>query len=65
MNKTLKMSKKKNQEGIKKEFLKTGIEITMELVSMGMTETEIMDFWKECVATATQNKMHSQSLSNN
>lgn len=59
------MSKKKNKTGIKKEFAKLAIEITLELVAMGMTETEIHDFWKECVQTATKVQMPYKSLSNN
>lgn len=59
------MSKKKNKEGIKNEFKKLAIEITLELVSMGMTETEIHNFWKECVETATKVQMPYKSLSNN
>ena len=55
------MANKKNKEGIKNEFKKLAIEITMELVAMGMTETEIHDFWKECVDKVKNNK----SLSNN
>lgn len=59
------MANKKNKEGIKKEFKKLAVEITLELVSMGMNETEIMNFWKECVAVATKVKMPYKSLSNN
>ncbi len=59
------MAHKKNAAGIKKEFSKTAIEITFELVAMGMNETEIMNFWKECVAVATKVKMPYKSISNN
>lgn len=59
------MTKKKNAAGIKNEFKKLAIEITLELVAMGMNETEIMNFWKECVAVATKVKMPYKSLSNN
>jgi hypothetical protein len=57
------MPKKKNKEGIKNEFKKLAIEITMELFSMGMTETEIHDFWKECVDKVNNNNKAYQSLS--
>lgn len=59
------MDNKNNKAGIKKEFAKLAIEITLELVAMGMTETEIHEFWKECVQTATKVKMPYKSISNN
>ncbi|MBC7847232.1 MAG: hypothetical protein H7Y10_12145 [Flavobacterium sp.] len=55
------MPKKKNKEGIKNEFKKLAIEITLELFSMGMTETEINDFWKECVDKVKNNKSLSKN----
>ena len=40
------------EEPIKPELIACGIEIQTELISLGMDEVEIMNFWDECYKAA-------------
>ena len=44
------------EEPINPELIALGIEIQTELITMGMDEVEIMNFWDECYKTALKNK---------
>jgi hypothetical protein len=41
---------------IKSELIALGIEIQTELITLGMDEVEIMNFWDECYKGALKNK---------
>ena len=47
------MARIKTDNQKKKEFLQLGADTTLELISMGMNEIEIINFWKESVALVT------------
>lgn len=47
------MAKIKTDNQKKKEFQQLGADTTLELISMGMNEIEVINFWKESVALVT------------
>ncbi|MBC5840773.1 hypothetical protein H8R23_05090 [Flavobacterium sp. F-380] len=51
-------------EPIKPELLALGVEIQMELISIGMDEVEIMNFWDECYKAAQKNKPETIKFKN-
>ncbi len=44
------------EEPINPELIALGLEIQTELITLGMDEVEIMNFWDECYKSALKNK---------
>jgi hypothetical protein len=55
---------KMEDQPINPELLALGVEIQTELISLGMDEVEIMNFWEDCYKAAQKNKPEQIQFNN-